>query len=680
MEIESRRSLPAGDLGFILWAIIANVVAAILAFDQLAVLTPVRVLLLSVGLTWALVRACGFKAIDKDGRPSWWLAAAALAALFFASDTSPHYFGGQDQGYYTAMAELFARGEPLTFVDHFRAQLSPELRVQYDKFDLPSVAYSPRGMTSILFYPLHPALMALATQLFGAGHHTASMAACFMIAVAAAYFLTFELTNGNRRLAALVAWLFALNPALVFFSKFPVSEITATALLLPAAYHLLAGFRATDARMSAFHGIGTVLFFNAYCLTRMSFPMLGIFAGLMTLIVLVRPEFNRRDRIYITTIMTGIAAACGLSLVYYVLKQPRLFSDTMQAVYLPALERVRWPILLLAAVLLSVAVLSLFPALRARILTVSIKLTEICERWILRYPALVLLVLSVPSLAVLVRTGTFPGMHVGGGAPGWQMLRFHPLYVLILMLSPFLFGSLLRIHIPPGNRLSLIPVTYLVVTWPAFMSFTAAMPWLYYFGRRLLPEILPFALIAAVIVLFQGRMPRRLKQGIAGLALAWSAVFSVVQIGTSDGEVGRPFHDIAAHLHKRDVLIISASEFDYWERSGIVIPLRYSLGISTFISDSAKAADLLDSAAQIRAATLSKVYILSKSDLSPQPELQSSGAHVIDKITLRTQRLMPGWCRSVHYPTSVGWCEFLLPTSSVVLQSTALYLSAVSTK
>jgi hypothetical protein len=451
----------------------------------------------------------------------------------------------------------------------------------------------------------------------------------------------------------------------VFFSKFPVSEITATALLLPAAYHLLAGFRANGTRMTAFHGIATLLFFNGYCLTRMSFPILGTFVGLMMLIVLVRPEFNRRDKIYVTAVMIGISAVCGLSLVYYVLKQSRLFFDIMQVVYMPTIERVRWPILLLAAVLLSTAVFSLFSPLRARILSASAGLMEFCERWILQYPAPVLLVLSLPSLLLMIRSGTFDGIDVGGGSPGWQMIRFHPLYVLMLILSPFLFCALLRVHIPAAERLSLIPLTYLVATWLAFLSFTVAMPYLYYFSRRLFPEILPFALIAAVIVLFQNRMSIRIKKAIAGLALAWSAVFSVVQIGTSDGEVGRPFHEIAAHLQKHDVLIISTS--NYWSIM-IVIPLRYSLGINTVISRSPKAEELMATAAQFREVTLSKVYILSTSDLSAQPEFQSFGVYGLDKIALKTQRLMP------------VWFKYFLPNQSVVWQETMLYLLAVPTK
>jgi hypothetical protein len=669
---ENVRALRTADLGLVFWAVLANLVALIITFNCLVLLTPLRILLLSAAVTLALVWACGFAFIKRDERLTCWLAVAALAALFFSGELAPYYLGGQDPGYYTAMAELFARGNPLSFADAFRSELTPELREQYDNFVIPSVDRTTNGTTTLLFYPLHPALMALAIQIFGTGHHTTLMGLCFVIVVVAAYLVTFELI-GNRQLATLAAVLFAFNPALVFLSKFPVSEMTATALLLPAGYHLVAGYRTKQANTRVLHGIAAVLCFNGYCLTRMSFPMLAPFFALIIFLAIVRPGVTRGERSYLILVSAAIAATCASSLLFYFIKEPALFYEITDKVYAPILAELCWFLGFGIAFLALGSLCTLNGYARVRLLLLLNRTIDLCQRFALKSPGMLLLILSLPSLMFLIRTGTLSGTKLDTQPPGWEMIRFHPIFVLALFLSPFLCIPLFLPRSTDDDGIVTLLITYVVVTWSVFLTYTTSMPWLYFFGRKLFPEILPFALIASLIMLFKSPISLRWKSGLSGLALAWSVLFTVVQLGVSEGEVGRPFQEIAAHLQKRDVLIIPTHEFDVGQSSLsqstmailTVIPLRYALGINTFISEARNAEELFDQTAKIRGKMRSNVYVLSTINLTTHPDFRNYGLVAIDEIPLKIRQLVPAWSR------------FLLPTEPLTWSNHVLYLMAI---
>jgi hypothetical protein len=664
--------LPASDLGLLFWAISTNVVSGILAFDSMALLTPVRVLILSGTFTYGLILLCGLRPSVKDKRVSFLLAGAVALAVLLSSDLDPHYLGGQDQGYYTAMAELFSRGEPLQFRDQFRTNLGPELLTRYDLADLQSIQ-SILGETTLLFYPLHPALMSLAKQVFGPSHHTISLIICFVIVVFTAYLLTLEITGGRRPVASAAAWLFAANPALVYFAKFPVSEMTATAFLLPAAYHMLVGFRCEPLKLKVLHGIGAILFVNSYCLTRMSFPILIPFLGLVTIIGIVHPRFRPRERSYLIILMSAAMTVCGFSLLYYALKQRQLLLDIIDYAYLPTIYRAKAVIFGVVITLGLWFFISMAPVVGPRLRALNSKLVHIYETVVMPHPGVVLLVLSLPSIFYLTRTGNFGVFNVPDETPGWHMLRFHPLYVVMLLVSPMVFLSIFRVPTDKITGPTLFLVLYVTVTWPVFLSYTSSMPWLYYFGRRLLPEILPFLIILGVISLFERHGSLAYKAIIITVAIGWSVIFSVIQIGKIDGEVGQPFHEIAAHLQSHDTLILSTKEFDSRQDPGshrvimvwVALPIRYSLNKNVFITDSVTVSELQRIANQIHGATSSEVYFLSATDLSGRVEFRKAGWTTVDKIALEIRRL------------SVGLSDYILPTKSIVWARIDLFLTKI---
>jgi hypothetical protein len=631
------RSITVTDVGLLFFAMVANVVIIILAFDLVALFTPFRVATLATFFTFLLVRAAGFGRLARDGRLSWWLLGAVVSGLFVAGHLAPHYVGGQDQGYYTAIAEMLARGDPIAFIDRFRASLPADLRQTYDAMKIWGVEDRSNGTQVLQFYSLHPALMAVATQLLGKGYHTAFMLLCFAVNILAIYLLTFEISRGAWRLAALAAWLVALNPAYVFFAKFPVTEITAATLVALSLYFLLMGYRAQTRSSMILYGIGAVLFMNAFCFVRMSFPEIAPFLMLLSAVLFFIPDIRWDQKTFALLFVVASFGCYGISMIYYHAIMPQLFWAIVGGVYLPALRRARWLIGFgLAGGLLLLVALA-WPVTRVKALAFVRACLRFCERTIVTFPGIVLLIVALPSIGFLVRTGAFDAFTPGDARPGPHMIRFSAVYVLMEFISPFLFVLLLTVMRPPlvADRAKLLPSLFLVTAWPVYMTFASSIPYLYYYGRYLLPEILPAAIITTVLAADSGRLPRRVAMGLASLALIYFAFFSLVQFQHSEGEVGRPFHQIADRLSPDDVLVVDGAHFIEGVRSQVVIPLRYAFGLSTFIMPPGSLQDRLSIFDRLRIVTRGQIYFLSRPDLAAASDLKRAGIEEIDKIPFK---------------------------------------------
>jgi hypothetical protein len=621
------------DLGFMFLAMIAAVVSVVLSFDLMAVFTPFRIFALAAGLEWLVIRACRLSVSFRDERLSLWLFVAAVAAMFLAGHLAPHYAGGQDQGYYTAMAEMMARGEPVDFFDRFRASLPADLGNIYENTPVWSVFWMAGGKAYLGFYPLHPAMMALSAQLLGPGKHTVWLLVAFVVIIVALYTLTYELSAGDKRAASLAAALAAVNPAFVFFAKFPVSEMTAAALTLPAGYHLLQGYRSANDRSMIYHGFAAALLMTGFFFTRMSFPVLATFLLALVLIVFMLPT-SQRQKIFLGAAIGVFFALYATSLLFYYIKQPILFRDVIEQSYLPALWQGRWLLVGAAAAGVAVLIALAVPTSRIRFLPMMRAAIEVGARRVLPFPALLMAVLSVPSLYVLLHNGSLGPFGDSPLPPGLALLRLHPLYVFTLFVSPFLLLLLIARRAPQVEGRDVaetLPALFLVVCWPVTLTFAGVIPYLYYYGRYLF-EVLPVAIIAIALAARSSWLPNGLVRVLVSLGVAWMLAFSLVQLNLAEGEAERPFHRIAERMKPGDVLAIDGGEITEAIRSYFLIPLRYAFGLPTFIIPPGSEAETHRIIDRLRAATAGSLYVLSQTELATTPAGAARGVHTVDHV------------------------------------------------
>jgi hypothetical protein len=667
-------SISTTDFVLLLFAVMTSVVIAILAFELVGIFTPFRVATLAALLAFLLLRATGVRRITSDVRLSWSLLGAVVAGLFAASTVAPHYAAGSDQGYYTAIAEMLARGNAINFYDRFRGSLPDDLRQIYDAMRVWEIGERPLGKQVIHFYSLHPALMALATQLVGKGYHTVSMLLCFAVNIVVIYLLAFELSRGDRRIASLAAWLVALNPAYVFFAKFPVTEIAAAAMLAPSLYFLLLGYQAQDRLRMVLYGVTALLFMNGYCFTRISFPEIAPFLLILAAMLFFVRDVTRAQRAFVLLFVAGAFACFPLGLLYHHVMMPIVVHAMVALAYLPSLSRGTWLIATGAAAGLVVLVALAWPVTRARAHSLVVTALGLAQRTIIAAPGTVILVVSLPSMVHLVQSGTLDAFayRPAGMRPGLEMIRFSAAYVLMAFMSPFLFVLLFTgmKPIPEAARTTLLPGLFIVAVWPVYMTFASSIPHLYYFGRYLLPSVLPAAIIAASLAVYSGRLPLMAGRMLAVLGLASSAFFSLAQLAHREGEVGRPFHQIAGHLHPGDVLVVDGAQVVEGLRSQLVIPLRYAIGIATFIMPPGSLEERLPIFERLRTVTPGRMYFLSLPDAAAAPGLQRAGFETIDKVSLDYS-----WLRSGSDPARID--AWLLPYRPLHFRGNDLILHKV---
>ncbi|MFH1152523.1 MAG: hypothetical protein V1793_01805 [Pseudomonadota bacterium] len=207
-------------------------------------------------------------------------------ALFFRVAPYHYVMGGQDQGLYVNMSAHYERFGSTFVKDTVREKLNPEAKRYYDAFchyyrnlnqklkgdypklNLRGLNSSNGGMTNLKhglryafhqsgifiknlqdseyvfqFYPLHPIWMAIAGKLLGDGSRVYSQVLFSLLTLVFFYLIAWELSEGNRTPARIIALFLALNPFHVFFSKFPVSEVTALYFSSGGFYFLVKYYR-----------------------------------------------------------------------------------------------------------------------------------------------------------------------------------------------------------------------------------------------------------------------------------------------------------------------------------------------------------------------------------------------------------------------------------------------------
>jgi len=541
--------------------------------------TAVGALTIGVAVTVFTLLVFRIDRLPTISKPSFLSIVVGCVALVFRFEQWPNLAGGQDQGMYTNMSEVIQRGGSLGFVDHFRQGLSESLQSAYDRTDLLSLSLvDPVTSTfQIEFYPLHPIWMSIGDFfLDGYGRHLPLLGFAFL-GLVGGYFLAIEV-DGREKVAYLFAGFLAVNPALAFFGKFPVAETLAMAFVINGFLFVaryLNGGRTTRFRP---------LLLAALCFLSLSFvrwqvvlylPAIFLLAVLCLMPVLL--STTRRRLIHVMCVVLG---SFGISLCYYAWRQPIL----AEKLGIALAKEVWQPVLLgFGFLLLS---MFLFGIWRWRRKVPERVLCEIArfKAALIKYaPVLLLLAfaLSIWSALTLYHGGVlYPwGDSVATGDP--LIFRYHAMYRLMLFLSPFGFlvllatPYLLRRTVGSGLLCGLLAILWVVALTRPYV------PYLYYYGRYLVVDLLPLALllVAMSVVGIKDRGFPVLARFVVAGVLGWSLFFSFAQIGHTEGEPNQSFEHILENVDDGDILVLP--ELD----QRLVVPLRVTYQSSVFVLD-----------------------------------------------------------------------------------------------
>ena len=561
-------SLQSGDFLLPLAALTAGVglSALLLSWFQLYHVGPV-----------VLVGVLGALYFRKQARiPSPWVLGLMLLLvgvhLFFRLPTYPHYEGGQDQGVYFNWSRVISAEGGNRLCDSLPERLETAELELYDAnggFALPGLSADPGGSDCyrMAFYPLPPIWLAVAGDLFGFDHRGLALTFFSLLLLAASCRLVGELTRFDPTAIGWIALLVAVNPGLVFLSRFPLSEISAAATVaLSLALLTTAWRRAGRGQAFSAHLILSVASFACYVFTRASFLHLAPFLLALVFGIQLFVHRTKKRRPF----LMALIAYGGLSILavgYYTVTIPHRFGLRLGRL----LDRHSlW--ILLGLLLLGAA---FFAAGRYRSSSLVRRARREIARW--HRPALVgalllavvfhLLDVSLRLIAQPVLLAIYETPAGFLGLSRAQIFRtcvyLTPLGVLILVA-----GLIAARPREPRERLlvfgPLVSILYMLGTLGLTWS-----PYSYYYDRFILGELVPFALVALVVTTTWtwSRSPDlRLwaRYGLLVVAL-WSLLGTLVLRKAVEGSPPEAFDGIAEVVGPESLLLLDRSSIRHTE-------------------------------------------------------------------------------------------------------------------
>jgi hypothetical protein len=496
---------------------------------------------------------------------------------------SPYNFeqGGQDQGLYVNMATTLGRWGSVRFPDAFRQTLDSGARAIYDQTLLYSYSLidSTKSITTIEFYPLHPAFMAMSQTVFG-GLGAQSLTIFSMLGVLAAWYLAIEI-DGRWSVAALFSLLIAINPALTFYAKFPVSESIALTFVLFGMLYFIRFIRAHESHKQILYLVVSLLSFNSLFYVRWQFLLYVPFFNMILIAAIIFPSYRIiRNKVAIFT--GSVFALFAVSMLYYMRKQPELYAPMRDSVVdmLPAssigilLAITAIVVILLAVIIFQSNLMGLKP--QSRVLNVFT-----IDRFA-PFALPVVMLLAIPSvISLYAGDPMYPWGYRVPAEVDSLVIRYHVGYRLALFASPMLFVIIVVGGLGKSVRNKATGLLYIF----AAICFTGVLlrptvPYLYYYGRYLSVDILPaFLLLGSAILVTWMASKKRAIRLIAGVTMmsifVYSLLFSSILLGKHEGEDAGFFPAIAKEVTKNDVILFSNTS------QQVMVPLRarYELNI-----------------------------------------------------------------------------------------------------
>ncbi len=508
-------------------------------------------------------------------------------AVLLRSDLYPHQMGGQDQGLYVNMAEVLIQNKGLNFQDTFRQNLNAGERAIYAQSAMSSVSLlkDSNSIYTIEFYPLHPIWMAISKWFFGAGLHTISLLFFSALGIIGGYYLTKEIFE-DEKAAMIAAFFLSVNPVLVFFSKFPVGEIVAFAFSVNGFLFLLRSVQTPDNRVRWLYWLVALLSFNCFFYVRMQFFMYLPFFCLLLFGFLVNKntvEHQHKTMLTIVSFIVILFLTFALSLLFYFTFQRRLFDAIVLGHILSLLN----PRFIAVAVIGTLVLLVVFLPTYSPMSGIS-RLRGYFGNLVYRREKLVpwllpiVLLASLPSIFHLYQHGQMHpfSFSVPTGGDIW-LIRYHALYRLGLMLSPI---GLIILFAVPFFRIAWTPkarlfILFLSTVWLSILL-QPWVPYLYYYGRYLASEMVPYSLIllssVISILLSSAHHVKTIGRIMFFLIGLYFLAFSIIQYNKQESEELGFYNETLKYISKRDVVLASGlSDQQY-------VPLRITYGLSIF--------------------------------------------------------------------------------------------------
>ncbi|MBU1120153.1 glycosyltransferase family 39 protein [Patescibacteria group bacterium] len=555
----------------------------------------VNVILLATNLFYPLISVLGvlvllivglvifkIKIRFKDTRFHWIFLVILVIGLALRLSPNLYLTGGQDQGTYVSMSQQYEVNHGLYIIDEFRQSLTEDLKITYDKattFLGINLIDDSTSKYVIPFYPVLPSWLAIGGTLLGSDNRVYALTLFSLLSITATYLFAYEVSNKNKKVALLASFLIAINPAHVYFSRVPLTEVISMTMFFLSFYYLLKFFKEyKDGVENKWNLAISLLTITVLFYTRMSALL---YLPIILLIPLALMLFNKDNKL-----RKKLLIYCGLwigslviSYLFYLLFLPDLYHLIMDKSFFGI--QVEW--FLMALMGLYLMVLWLF---RKEKIVSAIKMFWIKNSkyiYILVIGVLVGLIgyelISYAYNTFVINSNTlFSDLSISN----FKQLNFLATFLLI---SPFLFVLLpfgvFHFRKQLGNE---IGITLLILLLSIFVIFCwgvlTGVPYYYYFTRYQLSELIPLCIVFVswyLVDIFKTKGMKVLVGGIVLLSVLYSGYFSILQLRNYEGLNRQELQEVKTQVGEDDILVVVREGFKAYNQ--VVFPIKYYFDI-----------------------------------------------------------------------------------------------------
>lgn len=478
----------------------------------------------------------------------------------------PYIFiaGGQDQGTYSNMAQHYLHYGTSHPIDKVRQQLNQNQQEIYDRLtpglQLPGINQysSSQSKYQFQFYPLHSLWLATSSHIFGNTNAPIYLTLFSLLTIYFVYHLVLLLTK-QKVAATLAALFFATNPALVYFSKLPLSETTLTFFLISGFYYLLRYYLSSPPRQLIFYL--TAASFCQFYLTHISGFLVFPLILLLTVIAAYFRQYAVSTLLYVLLLLHAIS-------IYYGMFFAPLYSLTNYHLLLGKYLGSNWrPTLRLIYIfLLTLPPIFAIFTLRLRQQITDVRFSKLLSRLLL-FLFLGILAAAAFQTYRLSFTSTFNNPVYNNNqwqlsSQGWGSIKFSSLFVYIQHLSPigFLLLPLSFLFITARRQPTLIIYCLIFIGFLFYrLCLTLVVPYQPYFVRYLSEELIPLSLILIATYLSHLLISHKLlAKTLIFCILAYFVIFSIPLVFHREGDgLYQSLSPIADIVKTQDLLIIN---------------------------------------------------------------------------------------------------------------------------
>lgn len=569
---------------------------------------PLLTVIIGLVMTAGLIATLRIKIILADERFDGKILLIIVLALAFRFPPYLYLMGGQDQGTYINISKQYELSHSLYAVDHYRETLTDAEQELYDKhgnYLMPSIQKwnRPDSEYSMVFYPLHPAWLAVFGQLFGNDNRVYSLTMFSMISIVAFYLLGYEISGKRKSAGYIVALFLALNPLHAFFSKFPVGEIVALAFTSSSFYYLAKYYNTSkENKPQPFYLILSALLINGFFYTRMSSYMYLPFFYLLILGVLAFIKVGHLKTqllIYLSTLMLLFVASYRYYFTFLRPLHDLIFNSVVlksSRRYLSFFGCTQEQNLMLATLVLAEVLIVVHFAIKTKEVS---RLVNKLDRLLPWLNILVVLWLVVFSVTLLARIG-FPVVEatVRNTVSGLGLLTIKHLSLFVIMeytgLLAFVTYLIYNILVLTGKVKTTAPQAFLTIFVSLYLVINVVAlqttRYQYYNIRYYVSETIPYFLLLSAIFLDWAWAKRRFgvfAKITVGLTLLYFAYFSSVQFFGSEMAQLSFYKELNKVITKDDLILTATrspeSKYDNNFMMYVFGPLKYYYNHHLFV-------------------------------------------------------------------------------------------------